>query len=253
MKKLLVVLVAFSLQLKAQQIDTLGKRQVFENSIDNSVRYQSYILPAAFISYGIISLGNNSIRNLDFNIRAELTQNHPNFATKVDNYLQFAPLAAVYGLDLIGVKSKSSVLDQTGMILLSNMITTGLVTPLKHSSNRLRPNGSANNSFPSGHTATAFAAAELFKQEFKNESSLYGYAGYAFATTTGILRLYNNKHWFSDVVTGAGFGILSTKITYLVYPHLKRLFIFKQHDVTTIPVYQNGVFGVSLKYKPKRS
>ncbi len=253
MKKLLIVLIAFSLQLKAQQIDTLEKKLVYENNFDNSHRYQSYILPAAFITYGIVSLGNNSIRNLDLNIRDELNQNHPNFTTKADNFLQFAPLAAVYGLDLIGVKSRSSVLDQTGMILLSNLITTALVTPLKYSTGRLRPNGSANNSFPSGHTATAFAAAELFSQEFKHESSWYSYAGYAVATTTGILRMYNNKHWLSDVVAGAGFGILSTKITYLVYPHLKRLFVFKQRDMTAIPVYQNGVFGLSFKYKPKRT
>jgi membrane-associated phospholipid phosphatase len=34
--------------------------------------------------------------------------------------------------------------------------------------------------------------------------------------------MYNNKDWFRDVVSGAGFGILSTQIAYPVYPAIQR-------------------------------
>jgi hypothetical protein len=49
------------------------------------------------------------------------------------------------------------------------------------------------------------------------------------------------------VVAGAGFGILSTKISYLVYPHLKKLIMGKQaSNFDVAPMYQNKAFGFSL-------
>ena len=110
-----------------------------------------------------------------------------------------------------------------------------------------RPDGSGSNSFPSGHTATAFAAAEFMRQEYKDASPWYGIAGYAAAMATGILRLYNNKHWVSDVVAGAGVGILSTKLAYWIYPAIKRKF-FKHKSINTMvmPFYQNGGGGLSI-------
>jgi membrane-associated phospholipid phosphatase len=58
--------------------------------------------------------------------------------------------------------------------------------------------------------------------------------------------MYNNKHWFSDVVAGAGIGILSTKFSYLIYPQLKRLFKpLNQPNTAFMPTYQNKLFGVS--------
>ena len=76
----------------------------------------------------------------------------------------------------------------------------------------------SGRAFPSGHTATAFVAAEFIQQEFKDASPWYGFAGYTVATATGTLRMLKNAHWFSDVVAGAGVGILTTKLTYLAYP-----------------------------------
>lgn len=34
------------------------------------------------------------------------------------------------------------------------------------------------------------------------------------ATATGIMRVLNNRHWVSDVLSGAGIGILSGEIAY---------------------------------------
>ena len=63
------------------------------------------------------------------------------------------------------------------------------------------------------------------RQEYKDVSPWYGIAGYVAATTTGALRMFNNKHWFRDVVAGAGFGILSTQVAYVLAPVIiKKLF-----------------------------
>ena len=106
---------------------------------------------------------------------------------------------------------------------------------------------SGKSAFPSGHTATAFVAAEFLYQEYKNISPWYGVAGYLAATATGILRIYNNRHWFRDIVPGAGFGILSTKLVYWMYPAIKRKFL-KDKPMTTMamPYFQNGSAGIFL-------
>lgn len=248
MKYLLICFALLSVNLRAQEIDSLQIPKA-EHNLSNPNKYQSYIIPTVFIGYGLVSLGNNAIRNLDYSTKAELSEDHPRFAAHVDDYSIFAPVAAMYVLDLAGVRAKNKVLDQTAMVLLNTVISTAVVTVLKNQTHRLRPDGSSYNSFPSGHTTTAFAAAEMLNQEFKGTSPWIGYAGYTVATATGILRMYNDKHWLSDVVTGAGIGILSTKLTYVVYPYIKQWLGIKQNKLVLAPIYLNGQLGYNLKYK----
>ena len=82
-------------------------------------------------------------------------------------------------------------------------------------------------SFPSGHTATAFMTATMFNKEYGHKSPWIGVGAYSMATVTGLMRMANNKHWLSDVLTGAGIGILSTEIGY----YLADL-IFKEKGIT---------------------
>ena len=135
------------------------------------------------------------------------------------------------------------------LYLLSNIIMNTTVFPLKKISHRLRPDSSDYYSFPSGHTAEAFTSAEFLYQEYKNVSPWYGVAGYAIAATTGYLRMYNNKHWFSDVVAGAGIGIASVKITYWLYPKIKAL-LFKDKFPHTafLPFYDSHSVGLRFQY-----
>ena len=142
----------------------------------------------------------------------------------VDDYLQFAPAAAVYALNLSGIKGRHNLFDAS-MLYVTSAAIMGVSTHfVKQGVGRMRPDSSGHDSFPSGHTASAFMAAEFLHQEYKDVNPWIGYAGYFVATATGTLRMYNNKHWFSDVVAGAGFGIASTKISYLVYPYIKSTF-----------------------------
>lgn len=248
MKYFLVILSLFYFNLQAQNIDSLSKVK-HEYNISNPKILRSYIIPTVFVGYGLISLGDNAIRDLDLSTKAELSEDHPKFAAHVDDYTIFSPLLAMYALDIAGVKAKNNLLDQTAMMLITTAITTATITTLKNVTHRLRPDGSSANSFPSGHTATVFAAAEMFNQEFKDQSPWFGYAAYTVATATGMLRMYNNKHWLSDVVAGAGFGILSTKLTYLVYPHLKKILNGNKNNLVIAPSYQNRSIGFNLRYE----
>jgi membrane-associated phospholipid phosphatase len=222
--------------------------RVNADSLEYKPKLKSFIVPAVFIGYGLISLtGDNFIRKLDYSSKDEIQEDHARFANHADNVLQYLPGVAVFGLNLAGIKGKHSLVDAAGIYVMTGVITGISVESVKKITKRERPDASNNYSFPSGHTATAFASAEFLKQEYKDVSPLYGVAGYAIATTTGILRLYNNKHWVSDVVAGAGFGIASTKVAYLLYPKVKKLLTGKgKLNYALMPSYQDHVFGLNL-------
>lgn len=81
----------------------------------------------------------------------------------------------------------------------------------------MRPDGSTANSWPSGHTATSFVGATLLHKEYGlTRSPWFSVAGYGAATATGVMRVLNNRHWVSDVMSGAGIGILSTELGYAI-------------------------------------
>ncbi|MDE3172752.1 MAG: phosphatase PAP2 family protein [Gemmatimonadota bacterium] len=67
--------------------------------------------------------------------------------------------------------------------------------------------------FPSGHTLAAFSIASAVTAEamdrWPSRGMLVGALMYGSATASGISRLYNNAHWVSDVIFGAGIGIFS--------------------------------------------
>jgi len=235
---IMFIYLTLSFSSDAQVRDTLQKK----------TKITSFVIPAVLITYGVIAIsGKNPISDLDLSTKNELQEDHPLFAAHADDYLQFAPAAAVYGLHIAGLKGKHSLSDATALYVISEAIMGISTHSLKSWTGRLRPNGSANNSFPSGHTANAFASAEFLNQEYKDSKPWIGYSGYALATATGILRMYNNKHWLSDVVAGAGFGILSTKLSYLAYPYLKRkLFHGKPMNTMISPGYQNGHMNFNL-------
>jgi membrane-associated phospholipid phosphatase len=79
-------------------------------------------------------------------------------------------------------------------------------------------------------------------------------AGYAVAVGSGVLRMYNNKHWLNDVVAGAGVGILSTRLAYWLYPKLKNGLLRTQKrpakgSTVLLPTYEHGALGIGLVHQ----
>jgi membrane-associated phospholipid phosphatase len=211
---------------------------------------EHFILPVAMITYGVIALNNDALRDLDENTQEEIWSDHPHNHTTVDNYLQFVPAAMVYGLNIAGIHGEHDLLDRTSLFVMSNIFLNITVSSLKSITMKLRPDSADYLSFPSGHTAEAFANAEFLRLEYRHKSVWYGVAGYVIAGFTGYLRMYNNKHFLSDVIAGAGIGILSTDLSYWLYPKIKRAFV--QHGVKNaivLPFYQRSVAGLSLSYQ----
>jgi len=246
-----VILCLASLQANAQVTDSIKKDLLTAPDTVKRLHSKPWALipPAALMVYGALSFEFTPIRRLDFAINNEIVKTDPNFSTKAESYFQFAPIAIVYGLNLAGFAGKNTFIDRTALLALSGGFVAAAGYTLKYSTHRLRPNQSDYLSFPSGHTSTAFAGAEFLAQEYSDRSIWYGVAGYTIATATGVFRLYNRDHWFSDVVAGAGLGILSTKVSYLVYPYIRNALTHKNKDgksTMLIPTYQEGMLGFSF-------
>ena len=140
----------------------------------------------------------------------------PEFRKSVDDYMQYSPFAVMVGLKALGVESRSSWGRMAVSDAFSAALMAGIVGTLKNTTNVTRPDGSDNKSFPSGHTATAFMTATMLTKEYSSVSPWIGVGAYSVAAATGLMRVANNKHWLSDVLTGAGVGILATEAGYWI-------------------------------------
>jgi len=111
------------------------------------------------IAYGVISLKSDGLQDWNEKVKEEIWNEHPHTFIHLDNYLQFAPAAAVYGLNMLGIKGKNNLRDRSMILGLSTIIMTSATCTVKKFAGEWRPDGSNQLSFPSGHTANAFMAA----------------------------------------------------------------------------------------------
>ena len=185
----------------------------FQQKVDklsNNRWFQSTYIAVPLIAGGLIE------KHQDTKFRKLRNDFLPEFHRTLDNYLQVTPAAITVGLKALGVPSRSS----WGRLALSSALSAGVmatvVNGLKYSTHQTRPDGTDTRSFPSGHTATAFTTATILSKEYGHLSPWVSVGAYAVATTTGLMRIANNKHWLSDVMAGAGIGILSTEFGYWI-------------------------------------
>lgn len=144
---------------------------------------------------------------------------------KFSKYLLEPTGSGLISIPLMGIMWAGSVLFENDRLARTSMLasrawlmsflSTGGLKLLTHRSRPYESNNpmdfsgpglSTNNiSFPSGHTATAFAAATVFASEY-SEQPLIGIAAYSLAGLVAFSRIYDGEHWPSDVIFGAGVG-----------------------------------------------
>jgi membrane-associated phospholipid phosphatase len=232
MKSLFLIffLLAFSLYLSAQDESAAGdsitpasggdiviflsdfpeqpQRSNFGRITDSKVYQMGKVPVSLFILSGLVYPFEHHIyRVRNYHI--------PDFHYFYDDYLIFTPGAAVLGLKIAGVEGHSD----WGRLLTSGSIsaatTLSIVGGMKYIIDKERPDAADNSAFPSGHTAIAFMGATLLHKEYGlTRSPLYSIAGYSVAAVSGLTRKLKNKHWFSDVLFGAGVGFLGVEIGY---------------------------------------
>ncbi len=250
----LILLLAFAINANAQKDslntaaikggDVLG---VKDSLTPYKIHIKHFIIPGLLIGYGVVGLESDWLKTLNTNIRAEVTEDIDRKFT-IDDIGQYAPAASVFALNAFGIKGKHKLKDRAIIMGTSYLLLTATVLPLKAITKEERPDGTSNNSFPSGHTANAFAGAEFLWQEYKDQSVWYGISGYIVASGVGAFRIVNNRHWLSDVAAGAGIGILSTKVAYWMYPFVKRNLFPNDKRVSSMiaPFYNGKQAGAGL-------
>jgi membrane-associated phospholipid phosphatase len=235
---IVLLIINFSIPSSAQQVDSI--------QLTNIVRKQNWKkvagLPIILVSTGLITSIDNEVFDR-FEIHDKRNHVAPFFKTSADDYIQYSPIVTVYALNALGVKGVHDIANQTALLIKSEMIMIAMVFPLKIITAVPRPDTGYPNSFPSGHTAQAFAAATFLHKEYGKEHPLISVLGYTTATGVGVLRVLNNRHWVSDVFAGAGIGILATNLAYLTHQnkwgqkHNKR-------GLVMAPSYGNHTFSL---------
>ncbi len=165
---------------------------------------------------GIIAKAEKKSFRQDYSDSHANTRLVTNFKTEIDNYTQFFAPALALGLKIGGVEGRSDWMRFAASAAMTYGIMATFVNGIKYTSKEMRPDGSTANSWPSGHTATAFAGATILHKEYGlTVSPWYSVVAYGSATATGIMRILNNRHWVSDVLSGAGIGIMSGELAYM--------------------------------------
>ncbi len=231
------------------------KRKIKAPIVQIPVTAHSMIIPGILITYGAFSVNNGTLIKVNEWMKERVWGPDQKKLFSIEDYFTVAPVVAVYAMNFAGYKGMNNIVDRSIMLGMAALISNGLVFGVKQLGYETRPDGSDNYSFPSGHTAQAFASAEFARLEYRGGSPWVGIGAYAMAFSAAFLRMYNNKHWFGDVAAGAGLGIIATRFSYYIYPSIKkRLFgARKIKETTNLFPSSNGMggYGLTLMYNFK--
>lgn len=187
---------------------------------------QELIAPGALVSAGaVIAISPCLHRNIDIPVRDWAAGAREDSFLEIENYIQYAPYAGyvVAGLMGAGDRGWAEHLLAAGT---SAVFLTALTRGIKYTVCRPRPEG-GTHSFPSGHTATAFVGAELIRLEY---GPWWGLGAYSLAVSTAALRVWHGRHWTSDVLAGAGIGILCADMAYWLLPWERKITMMPWSD-----------------------
>ena len=199
-----------------------------------SFKASQLIAPGALMATGAI-IHFTAHENIDITVNSYTSKwRGDNPTLNFDSYVRFLPEVMHLGLGLIGAESEHDFSGRLieGVWAIGSYAAIGFT--LKTLVDSPRPDLEDNRSFPSGHAGIAFAGAELVRMEYG-----WGWGAGAYAVATGVcaMRLYNNKHWMSDLLFGAGAGILCAHIGgWLLEPTQKVLGINRSDVVISATV-----------------
>ena len=172
----------------------------------------------------LVVFADREVRSWTLNNQKEAFQSATKIVEPFGNRL---PPVLITGMYLTGLITGNRQLEHSSLsIARSVVISTALYTASKSIIRRQRPVRTDNpyllalpftktgyTSFPSGHSNTVFAVATAFALEYK-EHKWVPWVVYPIATLTALARVYENRHWTSDVLIGASIGHFITRAVY---------------------------------------
>ena len=181
--------------------------------------------------------------NIDTDIRDIRNCVIPDFSTDVDTYLQLLPAVTAYGMKAFGYESRTKWYGMLVSDAIGGGITLSASYALKYTVKRMRPDGSEMTSFPSGHSARAFASAAILSKEYGWRSPWFSIGGYTVAAATAVMRVMNDRHWMSDIAAGAALGIGSVELGYFIADK-----IFRDRHLTDSYLKPEFIYDASAKH-----
>ena len=137
----------FCVSLISQNIFTVNNGEQYTiNNLSGNISAINFLFPTLFVNFAL-DLASSSGKG-------------------ADDYVQYLPMTVGYGLGFCGVKPKHSLKDRTIILTMSYATMAIVVRSMKLAFNEKRPDSYATNSFPSGHTATAFMGAQFLYEEY---------------------------------------------------------------------------------------
>jgi len=183
-------------QLTVERKNTLTESSLLPAALlTTSFLYNDYLLDQAIVKQGSIESPNLGLAD----------------------YIQISPGAIMLAIKAAGVDGRSDWKRMLTADVISTAIMAAVVNATKYTVLRERPDGSSRNSYPSGHTATAFMCAQMLHREYGETISPWiSVCGYGIAATTAFFRVEADRHWCSDILAGASIGIFSTELGYWI-------------------------------------
>lgn len=214
-----------------------------DSTVVDRFEARQLILPGALVAVGAFGAANGWMRHIDREITDAIGTNH---RYACSDYLQFVGIGANVALGSIGVKARHSLRDRALVTATAWVALECMVQGVKRTVDRSRPDGTDDNSFPSGHAARAFLGAELVRMEY---GTWYGAGAYALAAAVSTFRVCGMHHWTSDVIAGAGMGILAARVGSWLLLVEKRLFgLSDDRGMVVMPVCNVAERSVSMSF-----
>ncbi|GAB2681666.1 hypothetical protein GCM10027036_40490 [Flavihumibacter cheonanensis] len=182
----------------------------------------------------IVVAGTGAMMTLDRSIKQWVQANRNNFLSQTSRIIEpfgneYSPylVGAMY---LTGVLTKDRRMEHVSLVSAKSLVFTTLLTAgSKQLVRRRRPaytddpfefnsmfqGGREWTSFPSGHANTVFTVATAIALQY-NDKKWVPYVAYGIAGLTGVSRIYDNRHWATDVIVGAAMGHFITKTLYRI-------------------------------------
>jgi membrane-associated phospholipid phosphatase len=248
--------------------ETENSKPAFKNFLHTKVfpdpkRELKILAHSAIIISSVSAAGVATFYFGDEPLREFSGYHHTNFTTHFSACLEplgrsgnlLAASGAIYGSGLL---MRDPKLQRAGILVASSLLINDFVTDkLKDEFQRSRPCEAPHNyyfdggeggrhhaSFPSGHTSTAFAFAASMATVYKNHRWVPP-VSYGMATLVGLSRIYDNKHWATDVLAGAAVGILSAKTTNIILKQTEKQLEKRKVKIYVTPKLSSGTLGLN--------
>lgn len=162
-------------------------------------------------------------------------------------------VAVIGGLIGYGMLANDGKSQSTGLLALESFVLASMVIQIpKRLIGRARPDSGDDVSpvrfegpfhgtaLPSGHTTAVFAVASVIANQY-SDTPIVPVISYSVATLAGLSRIYDGRHWLSDVVAGAAVGIA---VGNLVSPKKDR-----EKKIVVVPFTSGEIKGIKVALK----